>query len=126
MRSQHKLALAGILAASLTLASAGAALAHALLVKAVPPVGGRVASSPSEIRITYSETVEPRFSGIELKGADGRSIATGGPSLDPKDHATLVVPLKGALQPGSYKVSWHAVSVDTHRTQGSFSFEVRP
>jgi methionine-rich copper-binding protein CopC len=113
-------------AATLGLFSAGGVYAHAMLVKAVPAVGGTVTASPSEIRITYSEAIEPRFSGIELKAADGRAVATGAAGVDPGDHATLVVPLKGALQPGSYRVTWHVVSVDTHRTQGSFSFEVKP
>jgi methionine-rich copper-binding protein CopC len=30
----------------------------------------------------------------------------------------------GSLAPGSYSVTWHALSVDTHKTQGSFSFRV--
>jgi len=30
------------------------------------------------------------------------------------------------LTPGHYKVSWHVVSVDTHRTEGSFSFDIQP
>jgi methionine-rich copper-binding protein CopC len=108
------------------LLSRESASAHATLVKAIPPVGGTVTASPSEIRITYSEAIEPRFSGIELKGADGHTVATGAAGVDPGDRATLIVPLKSALPPGSYKVTWHVVSVDTHRTQGSFSFEVKP
>jgi copper resistance protein C len=104
----------------------GTVLAHALLVKAVPAVGGKVAAAPSEIRITYSEAIEPRFSGIELKAANGSAVETGQASLDPKDRATLVIPVKGSLPAGSYKVTWHVVSVDTHKTQGSFSFEVKP
>jgi methionine-rich copper-binding protein CopC len=35
------------------------------------------------------------------------------------------VPLK-ALRPGTYRVSWHAVSIDTHRTEGAFTFTVKP
>ena len=30
----------------------------------------------------------------------------------------------GRLAPGSYSVTWHALSVDTHKTQGSFGFTV--
>jgi len=99
---------------------------HAMLVKAVPAVGGAVTGSPSQIRITFSEGVEPRFSGIAITAPDGRAIATEPASLDAGDHATLVVLLKERLQPGHYKVTWHAVSVDTHKTQGSFTFDVKP
>ncbi|MBV9114877.1 MAG: copper homeostasis periplasmic binding protein CopC [Hyphomicrobiales bacterium] len=103
-----------------------AAMAHAILVKAVPAVGGTVSASPSDIRITFSEGVEPRFSKIAVAAADGRSVETGTANVDPTNPATLIVPLKTALQPGSYKVTWHAVSVDTHKTEGSFSFTVKP
>ena len=113
------------LAAVLGLFSPGAAFAHAMLVKALPAVGGQVTASPSEIRITFSEAIELRFSGIEVKTASGSAVATGAASVDPKDRATLVVPLPAPLAPGSYKVSWHVVSVDTHKTTGSFSFEVK-
>jgi methionine-rich copper-binding protein CopC len=30
----------------------------------------------------------------------------------------------GSLATGTYTVTWHALSVDTHKTQGSFSFTV--
>jgi copper resistance protein C len=30
------------------------------------------------------------------------------------------------LSPGSYKVVWRVLSVDTHTTEGSFSFSVAP
>ena len=28
--------------------------------------------------------------------------------------------------PGTYSVTWHAVALDTHHTQGSFKFTVAP
>ncbi|MBV9051077.1 MAG: copper homeostasis periplasmic binding protein CopC [Hyphomicrobiales bacterium] len=117
-----------LFAATLLLATglSSAAMAHAVLVKAVPPVGGTVSASPADIRITFSEGVEPRFSKISVAAADGRAIDTGAAAVDPANPAILIVPLKTALQPGSYKVSWHAVSVDTHSTQGNFSFTVKP
>ena len=30
------------------------------------------------------------------------------------------------LAPGTYLVRWHVVSVDTHPTEGTFTFEIRP
>jgi methionine-rich copper-binding protein CopC len=35
----------------------------------------------------------------------------------------LQIPLK-PLPPGTYKVNWHVLSVDIHKTQGSYSFSV--
>jgi copper resistance protein C len=43
---------------------------------------------------------------------------------DPADRKQLVVPLPSPLIAGRYKVAWHAVSEDTHRVKGEYSFEV--
>lgn len=113
--------------ASLALAmGSSTALAHALLKKATPAVGGTVSASPSEIRINFSEGVEPRFSGIALASEAGASVPLGKSSVDPADKSTLITPVPQALKPGVYTVTWHAVAVDTHKTQGSFQFTVRP
>jgi methionine-rich copper-binding protein CopC len=102
-----------------------AAEAHAFLDRAIPPVGGTVSVSPAEIRLFFSEAIEPRFSVIALASAGGRSIETGPAVVDATDHTQLVlaVPL---LTPGRYKVSWHIVSIDTHPTEGNFTFEIKP
>jgi hypothetical protein len=102
-----------------------AALAHAFLNQAVPPVGGTVPASPKEIRLTFSEGIEPRFSGIDLATGDGRAVATGAAAVDPGNDKQLVLALP-PLAPGRYRVRWHVVSVDTHRTEGEYSFAVAP
>jgi copper resistance protein C len=103
-----------------------AASAHALLKTAIPAVGGTVSASPKEIRIKYSEGVEPRFSAIALATEAGAALPVGKASVDPADNSTLIAPVSQALKPGVYKVTWHVVSVDTHKTQGSFEFTVAP
>jgi hypothetical protein len=105
---------------------APAAFAHALLQKAVPPVGGTVTASPKEIRIKFSEGVEPRFSGITLATEAGVAQPTGKPGVDPADDSVLIVTIGQPLKPGVYTVTWHAVSVDTHKTQGGFNFTFAP
>jgi methionine-rich copper-binding protein CopC len=111
---------------ALALGMPSSAFAHAVLLKAVPAVGGTVPSSPTELKLSFTEGVEPRFSGVELQAADGHTVGTGAVSVDPADRTTVIVPIKSTLPPGSYKVRWHVVSVDTHKTEGSFSFEVKP
>jgi hypothetical protein len=102
-----------------------AADAHAFLDQAVPAVGGAVSASPKEIRLTFSEGVEPRFSGIELAASDGRTIVSGPAATAPGDDKQLVLVVP-PLAPGRYRVSWHVVSVDTHRTEGEYTFTVGP
>lgn len=106
--------------------AATAAFAHAQLLKAVPPVGGTVTASPKEIRIKFSEGVEPHFSGIMLATEAGDAQPTGKPGVDPADASVLIVTIGRPLKPGVYTVTWRAVSVDTHKTQGRFNFTVAP
>ena len=102
-----------------------AALAHAFLNQAIPPVGGTVPASPKEIRLTFSEGIEQHFSGIDLATGEGRTVATGAAVVDPANDKQLVLVLP-PLAPGRYRVRWHVVSVDTHRTEGEYSFAVAP
>src|SRR6267154_5481980 len=82
------------------------AFAHAFLNQAAPPVGGTMPPSPKEIRLTFSEGIEPRFSGIDLATGDGRAVATGAAAVDPANGKQLVLALP-PLAPGRYRVRWH-------------------
>jgi methionine-rich copper-binding protein CopC len=100
------------------------AFAHAQLEKATPPVGGTVASA-SEIRLDFSEGVEPKFSKVSLTGPDG-AVPLGAATTESGNQAVLIVRIAKPLSAGAYKVHWQAVSVDTHHTQGTFEFTVKP
>jgi copper resistance protein C len=102
-----------------------AAYAHAQLVNATPAVGATVASA-NEIRLKFSEGVEPRFSKIALSAADSAVIALGAAKEASGDATVLVAPIAKPLSPGVYTVHWSAVSTDTHHTQGDFQFTVKP
>jgi methionine-rich copper-binding protein CopC len=99
------------------------ASAHAQLEKATPAVGGTVASA-SEIRLEFSEGVEPKFSRVSLTGPGG-AVPLGEAKTESGNQAVLIVPIAKGLAPGAYKVHWQAVSVDTHHTQGTFEFTVK-
>jgi hypothetical protein len=101
----------------------GAALAHAFLDHAVPAVGATVAQAPPEVTLWFTQPLEPAFSSVTVTGASGERVDIGEAAIDPHNPQELHVKLK-PLQPGDYKVSWHAVSVDTHRTTGDFGFTV--
>ncbi|HEY1799064.1 MAG TPA: copper homeostasis periplasmic binding protein CopC [Stellaceae bacterium] len=118
--TRHLPALAAFAAAALVSA---AALAHAFLDHAVPAVGATVTAAPAEVTLWFTQPLEASFSGAAVTNAAGGRFDAGQATLDPQDPKALHVPLK-PLGPGTYKVSWHAVSVDTHRTTGDFSFTV--
>jgi len=103
--------------------AATSAFAHAQLESASPGVGATV-SSPSQIRLEFSEGVEPKFTGLTLTGPGG-AASVGAPSTEAGHQDVLIVPVTKPLSPGLYTVKWHAVSVDTHHTQGTFEFTVK-
>lgn len=107
------------------LATTGA-FAHAFLDRAVPGVGTTVRASPSELELRFTEKVVSAFSGVQIAVLGGRPIAREKPVLDRARPNILHVRLRHALSPGTYVVTWHVVSVDTHRTSGNYKFTVEP
>ena len=114
----------GVLAALLSLGLAGPAFAHAHLTSSMPAPDAVVAA-PASLRLSFSEGLELRFTGIKLTGPDGVAVPTGDAALDP-DGTTLIVPVTGALPAGAYTVDWHALSKDGHTTHGRYVFTVGP
>ncbi|HUB86935.1 MAG TPA: copper homeostasis periplasmic binding protein CopC [Verrucomicrobiae bacterium] len=112
------------LAALLFLAVQSPAWAHAFLDHAEPSVGGTVTNSPSEVKIWFTQKVEPAFSSIEVDNAQGKEVDKKDVHVDAKDKSLLEISLP-QLPAGTYTVTWHVVSVDTHRTQGHFQFTVK-
>jgi methionine-rich copper-binding protein CopC len=105
------------------LAWTSSAGAHAFLERASPPVGGEI-GPPRQIVLTFTEGVEPAFSSIEVHDARGTVVPTARPRTSPGNDRQLLVDLP-ALSEGVYTVIWHATSVDTHKTEGSYQFTVR-
>jgi methionine-rich copper-binding protein CopC len=104
----------------LMMLAATPAFAHARLTASDPASNAKV-KSPREIKLTFSETLEPAFSSAALVDAAGKTVpvskAVGGTAI-------TLLPL--ALKPGAYKVNWQSVGQDTHRLNGSFGFTVVP
>jgi methionine-rich copper-binding protein CopC len=115
------MAAVGVIVASLL---GGTAYAHPQLQSADPAPGAATTTSPKQIRISFDENLIPKMSGVEVKDQTGKIIPTGKAATDPANKKLLVVPINDQLPPGDYKVEWHAVSDDTHRVKGSFSFSV--
>jgi copper resistance protein C len=99
--------------------------AHAFLDHADPKVGSAVAAPPVAARLWFTEPLEPAFSSIAVVDANGHRVDAGQPQPDTHDPLLLQVPL-ARLAPGEYTVVWRAVSIDTHVTQGRFTFRVAP
>jgi methionine-rich copper-binding protein CopC len=120
----HRIITALTLFSALFLASVDAQ-AHARLDRADPRVGSQVPKAPSVVTLWFTERLEPAFSGVEVHDASGGRVDTGTATVDRNDPTRMQIGVK-ALKPGTYKVYWHVMSVDTHKTTGSFTFRVGP
>ena len=114
-----------ILGCALALMTPVAAFAHAQLNHASPAAGSTVKAAPKEVTLSFTEAVEPKFSSIEVRDARGTAMQSAAAQGVAGNTAQLRVGLK-PLPPGTYTVEWRVLSVDTHRSQGRFTFAVRP
>ena len=101
------------------LLSGAAAQAHAFLDRANPRVGSTVRSAPRQVTLWFSQKLEPSFSSAQITDGSGARVDQGARISGMQIH----VPVK-SLPPGTYRVRWRVLSVDTHTTEGSFSFRV--
>jgi copper resistance protein C len=100
------------------------AWATTFLDHAEPAVGSTVDTPPSEIKIWFTERLEPAFSQIQLFDHRGKPATQNHATVDSSDPSLLILSVP-TLVSGVYKVTWKAMSVDTHMTVGTFSFTVR-
>jgi methionine-rich copper-binding protein CopC len=117
-----------ITAASLVIAALliapRAAQAHAFLDHSDPAVGSTVPAPPSVMHLWFTQQLEPAFSSVTISDRSGATVNDGPATIDASNKQELDVKLK-PLTAGTYTVKWHVLSVDTHTTQGDFTFNVR-
>jgi copper resistance protein C len=111
--------LIGLVPLLLVLAT-GAAQAHAFLDHAEPRVGNKVANPPREVTLWFTQKLEPSFSSITVTNAAGDRVDSGKARVSGNQMSISLRP--GG--PGTYHVNWHVLSVDTHTTNGNFTFQV--
>ena len=110
-------------AALLTLMTgAGAAFAHAHLEQATPAADSTV-NSVNELRLVFSEGVEQAFTKVVISH-DQTPVAVSSLKTEPGNQKVLIVTPAQPLPAGTYQVKWNAVSVDTHKSAGDYSFTV--
>jgi copper resistance protein C len=98
----------------------GKAVAHAFLDHAEPRVGNKVATPPREVTLWFTQKLEPAFSSVTVTNAAGQRVDTGKARVSGNQMSVSLRP--GGT--GTYHVTWRVLSVDTHTTDGSFSFQV--
>lgn len=115
---------AAVIALAALLAAPASVGAHAFLDHSDPAVGSTVPSPPSVMHLWFTQQLEPAFSRATVTDKSGATVNDGAATIDPANRSELDVRLR-PLTPGTYKVKWHVLSVDTHTTEGDFTFNVR-
>jgi copper resistance protein C len=112
--------LAAALSSLLLIVSAPVAHSHATLSHASPSGGSVLSAAPQEVTLTFTDTLEAAFSNIKVTDANGIEVSQGKGQVNGNVMRASLKPLSA----GIYKVNWRAVSTDTHKTEGNFTFSV--
>ena len=121
-RRARRLGLA-LVAGGLWLSITPLAAAHAVLQRAEPRVDSTLKRAPEEIRLYFSERLEPAYSSVRVLSVQGMQVDRRDSRVDRANPALLRATLP-ALPPGAYTVRWRVLSIDADVTEGEFTFTV--
>ena len=96
----------------------------AFLDHAVPGVGLTVSGPVRELTLYFAIGVLAASSSVQVTSSTGARVPASRPVNDPSDQQIVIVRLGHALPPGTYTVSWQALSVSGRPASGTFHFTV--
>jgi copper resistance protein C len=114
--------LAGALILLAMLGLAHEVPAHSFPEEQHPSAAQTLGAAPSEITIKFDAPIEKLFAKLQVLSADGKDHAVGGPQISA--DGIMLTSKVDSLKPGIYTVKWAVVCVDTHHTEGSYSFTI--
>lgn len=106
---------------------AGAAARHLKLIRSVPAANARLATSPSEVRLWFTQRPELTVTSIKITSGSGSTAVER--TLAPLARAAaagapITAPVGAALAPGHYEVAWRTMARDGHVLNGVIPFDV--
>lgn len=120
-------ALTGLLAAVVLLTWVPTPLlAHGRLKSSTPAADAHLGQIPQQLRLDFSEAAELTFTMVRLQTADGRQIALGPLAFAPDSRRSVIAPVTGAMEAGTYVVTWQVAGDDGHPVRGRFEFIIAP
>ena len=106
--------------ATLLVATARPAMAHATLLETTPTADEVLTRAPDEVSLSFDEPVEVVDGAVRVFGPDGDRVDRGQVDVE---GTTLLAPIDGNAR-GTYTVAWRVLSGDSHNLSGSFVFHV--
>ncbi|MGH2372098.1 MAG: copper resistance CopC family protein [bacterium] len=111
-----------------SLPAGGVIWSHGKLLRSEPAPDSTVKTAPRVVRAWFNDELDAKRSTISVTDARGRRVddGKGGVDLQDMDRKSMIARLKPAA-PGSYTVTWKAVSVDDgFVAKGSYRFKIAP
>jgi copper resistance protein C len=102
----------------------GFALGHSGLQRTEPPVESNLKRPPSEVKLYFTERLEPAYSTVRVTDDHGAQVDRQDAHVDPSNPLLLRATLQ-PLEHGTYTANWRVLSVDGHVTEGRFTFQVK-
>jgi copper resistance protein C len=119
------IAAAGSIAAISSMSKASEWLMRgAILDHAVPGVGLTVSSPVRELTLYFTIGILAASSSVQVISSTGARVPASRPVNDPSSQGIVIVRLGRALPPGTYRVSWHVVTIDQRQASGAYLFTV--
>jgi methionine-rich copper-binding protein CopC len=103
--------------------SVSSAAGHAVLQRAEPRVESKLKRPPEEVRLYFTERLEPAYSTLRVLDARGLQVDRRDSRVDRANPALLRATLP-PLPPGIYTVRWRVLSIDADVTEGDFTFRI--
>jgi hypothetical protein len=99
------------------------AAGHAVLQRAEPRVESKLKRAPEEVKLYFSERLEPAYSSARVLNDRGQQVDRRDSRIDRANPALLRVTLP-PLPAGTYRVMWRVLSIDADVTEGDFTFRI--
>jgi methionine-rich copper-binding protein CopC len=99
------------------------AAGHAVLQRSEPRVDSRLKRPPDEVRLYFSERLEPAYSSVQVLNDRDLRVDRRDSRVDRANPALLRTTLP-PLPAGPYKVRWRVLSIDGDVTEGVFTFQI--
>jgi copper resistance protein C len=113
----------GVCVVVAALAWPSSVVAHAYLVRSSPAGRATVARAPARVQLWFNERLEPAYSRVSVRRADGRQVDAGDVRVEPTEPTRLSVGVP-PLDAGVYTVRYRVLSVDGHVVDAEFPFTV--
>ncbi|WP_442812176.1 copper resistance CopC/CopD family protein [Streptomyces sp. NBC_00243] len=118
------LALLGTVLVLVLFGGVGGASAHAALTGTDPQDGSVVKEAPTQITLTFTESVTLLDDSFRVLTPDNRRVHTGKPAHAGDRASTASVSLPDDMGTGTFTVAWRVVSGDSHPVSGAFTFSI--